>query len=242
MFKWKKLFGKASNVLGLLVHLCLFHIYINAIGITTYEYVRAHRVAVERSAREMSEPTTSTAAGSATLRQTSAPNGGVNDGWNVVNANANTATSSSSSASTECRQNCRRLCVKVQIEPTPQPQKPHAIPNGNLNVPDGEYGDPPPSDTASPVRNGLHKKVFDLKTESDRTRTKTSPTRVSSGPVPSSGTVSAVPRLPMILSVDGISQKLDDVEKNSVKKISKHLDRVSHRHEFRDQIFIIDGE
>jgi hypothetical protein len=74
---------------GLLVHLCLFHIYINAIGITTYEYVRAHRVAIERSAREASEPTMSTTGAAATnpsVQTARAADGADNDGWNTTDA------------------------------------------------------------------------------------------------------------------------------------------------------------
>ena len=33
---------------ALLLHLALFHVYINHVGITTYEYVRAHRLAMEQ--------------------------------------------------------------------------------------------------------------------------------------------------------------------------------------------------
>ena len=33
---------------ALLLHLALFHVYINHVGITTYEYVRAHRLALEQ--------------------------------------------------------------------------------------------------------------------------------------------------------------------------------------------------
>lgn len=238
---------------GLLVHLCLFHIYINAIGITTYEYVRAHRVAIERSAREISEPTTSTAAGSATLRHQSLANGIANDGWNDLQL-----TSSTSSTSTECRQNCRRFCVKVQIEPVPQlqNQKNHATSNGhnnatataasgNLNIPDGDGEDFPESLPETEIRNGVHAQPLIRDSSAGEVlRPRSLPERHSNTTV----TVSSVPRLPMILSVDGISSKLDDdSEKNSVKKISKHLDGVKssnsnrHRHDFRDQIFIIEG-
>jgi hypothetical protein len=38
-----------------LIHLCLFHLYINYIGVTTYEYVRAQRAENERRAREEAE-------------------------------------------------------------------------------------------------------------------------------------------------------------------------------------------
>ena len=41
--------------IGLLIHLCLFHIYINYVGVTTYEYVRAQRAESERLAREEAE-------------------------------------------------------------------------------------------------------------------------------------------------------------------------------------------
>ena len=202
----------------------------------------------------MSEPTTSTAAGSATLRHTAA-NGvtAANDGWNVGNGNAmdiKTLASSTSSAATECRQNCRRFCVKVQIEPVPQ-KLPVGL-NGNLNVPDGDTNDdrPESESRASPVPNGQHisRSLQDQNIDVGRPRPRLSPIRTSA-PLPpvttttsGSGPVSAVPRLPMILSVDGISDKLDQVEKTSTTKLSKRLDRVSHRHEFRDQIFIIDGE
>ncbi len=37
---------------ALLVHLCFFHLFINHVGITTYEYVRAQRLEQERRARE----------------------------------------------------------------------------------------------------------------------------------------------------------------------------------------------
>ena len=37
---------------GLLLHLCIFHVYINVTGMTTYEYVRAQRVSPEPSQRE----------------------------------------------------------------------------------------------------------------------------------------------------------------------------------------------
>lgn len=36
----------------LLMHLCLFHLFINCVGITTYEYVRAQRLELEQKARE----------------------------------------------------------------------------------------------------------------------------------------------------------------------------------------------
>ena len=42
----------ALVAVGLLLHLCFFHIYINYIGITTYEYVRAQRAEQEKLARE----------------------------------------------------------------------------------------------------------------------------------------------------------------------------------------------
>ena len=41
--------------LALLLHLCLFHVYINYVGVTTYEYVRAQRAETERRAREGAE-------------------------------------------------------------------------------------------------------------------------------------------------------------------------------------------
>ena len=37
---------------GLLLHLCIFHVYINITGLTTYEYVRAQRISPEPSQRE----------------------------------------------------------------------------------------------------------------------------------------------------------------------------------------------
>ena len=37
---------------GLLLHLCIFHVYINLHDITTYEYVRAQRQAQEEQQRE----------------------------------------------------------------------------------------------------------------------------------------------------------------------------------------------
>ena len=37
---------------ALLLHLALFHVYINYVGITTYEYVRAHRLAMDQSLAE----------------------------------------------------------------------------------------------------------------------------------------------------------------------------------------------
>ena len=43
------------NSLGLLLHLCIFHIYINVTGMTTYEYVRAQRISPEPTERESSE-------------------------------------------------------------------------------------------------------------------------------------------------------------------------------------------
>ncbi len=42
----------ALVAMALLIHLCLFHLYINHVGITTYEYVRAQRLEQERRARE----------------------------------------------------------------------------------------------------------------------------------------------------------------------------------------------
>ena len=41
--------------MALLLHLCLFHLYINYVGVTTYEYVRAQRAETERRAREGAE-------------------------------------------------------------------------------------------------------------------------------------------------------------------------------------------
>ena len=41
--------------MALLLHLCLFHVYINYVGVTTYEYVRAQRAETERRAREGAE-------------------------------------------------------------------------------------------------------------------------------------------------------------------------------------------
>ena len=41
--------------LGLLMHLCFFHCFINWVGITTYEYVRAQRLEQEKCAREKQE-------------------------------------------------------------------------------------------------------------------------------------------------------------------------------------------
>ena len=38
-----------------MLHLCLFHVYINYVGVTTYEYVRAQRAETERRAREGAE-------------------------------------------------------------------------------------------------------------------------------------------------------------------------------------------
>ena len=198
----------------------------------------------------MSEPTTSTAAGSATLRHTTTNGVTANDGWNVGNGNATdtyASSGSTSSAATECRQNCRRFCVKVQIEPVPQ--KLPATLNGNLNIPDGDSNDDDrlePESRASPIPNGQlnGRSLHDQNMEVGRSRPRLSPIRTLA-PLPptsttttsGSGPASAVPRLPMILSVDGISEKLDPIEKNSSKKLSKR-----HRHEFRDQIFIIDGE
>ena len=40
---------------ALLLHLALFHIYINYVGITTYEYVRAHRLAMDQSLNQSSD-------------------------------------------------------------------------------------------------------------------------------------------------------------------------------------------
>lgn len=43
---------------ALLLHLAIFHLYINHVGITTYEYVRAHRLALEPQAQnQLSDPT-----------------------------------------------------------------------------------------------------------------------------------------------------------------------------------------
>ena len=39
---------------GLLLHLFIFHVYINVTGMTTYEYVRAQRISTEQSQRESS--------------------------------------------------------------------------------------------------------------------------------------------------------------------------------------------
>ena len=231
----KKLLTNAVTLpflnLGLLVHLCLFHIYINAIGITTYEYVRAHRVALERSAREMSEPTTSTtgalgvAANNPAINPTA--NGVADDGWNEDD---------DGSLGSECPQKCRRLCVRVQIEPAPPSSHPtlngHPAP-GSLNVPEGD----------NPENESLNlksvPKISFLERTDSESRYKPRPPPV---PMPS---VSTVPRLPLILSVDGVSRKFDEDEVPAVKdidKVSKHLDRVSRPSEFRDHIYIIDGD
>ena len=41
---------------ALLLHLAIFHLYINHVGITTYEYVRAHRLALEPQTMQLSDP------------------------------------------------------------------------------------------------------------------------------------------------------------------------------------------
>ena len=41
---------------ALLLHLAIFHLYINHVGITTYEYVRAHRLALEPQINQLSDP------------------------------------------------------------------------------------------------------------------------------------------------------------------------------------------
>ena len=45
---------------ALLLHLALFHVYINHVGITTYEYVRAHRLALEPQTMQLSDPNQTT--------------------------------------------------------------------------------------------------------------------------------------------------------------------------------------
>ena len=42
----------AMMAAGLLLHLCVFHVYINIHDMTTYEYVRAQRQASEEARRE----------------------------------------------------------------------------------------------------------------------------------------------------------------------------------------------
>ena len=42
----------AMMAAGLLLHLCIFHVYINIHDMTTYEYVRAQRQASEEARRE----------------------------------------------------------------------------------------------------------------------------------------------------------------------------------------------
>jgi hypothetical protein len=214
--------------------LCLFHIYINAIGITTYEYVRAHRVALERSAREMSEPTTSTTGGGAaqgglSLGMNPVANSVPDDGWNVDEG----------SVRSECPQKCRRLCVRVQIEPAPQ-QNNQLISNGVVNGGPDTNHEKPLKD--SPVRNGLlHNSILERTDHQERRPYKPLPPPV---PMPS---VSTVPRLPLILSVDGVARNYAEERSpaKDIEKVSQHLDRVTHYHgtsEFRDQIYVIDGD
>ena len=45
---------------ALLLHLAIFHLYINHVGITTYEYVRAHRLALEPQTMQLSDPNQTT--------------------------------------------------------------------------------------------------------------------------------------------------------------------------------------
>ncbi len=45
----------ATMSLLLLLHLCIFHLFINYVGITTYEYVRAQRLEQEKRARKQQE-------------------------------------------------------------------------------------------------------------------------------------------------------------------------------------------
>ena len=212
--------------LGLLIHLCLFHIYINAIGITTYEYVRAHRVALERSARELSEPTTSTTGAAAPNAVQTAVNGQVDDGWNVDDG----------SVRSECPQKCRRLCVRVQIEPVPQQQLQTQGANGHHLAAAQQLSNQTYKTELSPIRNGG--RSYLERTEQQEARYKARPAPV---PMPS---VSTVPRLPLILSVDGVARNYDE-EPPPVKDIkSKHSDRATHHgaSDFENQIFVIDGD
>ena len=52
MIKVIYLYSSHNSLQGLLLHLCIFHVYINVHDMTTYEYVRAQRQAADAERRE----------------------------------------------------------------------------------------------------------------------------------------------------------------------------------------------
>jgi len=194
----------------LLLHLCVFHIYINYLGITTYGYVRAQRLNMEKIAKEMSSQTKDSQVESIEGQENYQL--AVNGPSSQLNKDEGDAKMMDKIR--QCPQQCQRLCVRVQIEPVPKQYKqnhtiPEEIDQSDINTVSGSLNS-----------NGVYH-------HNDRSYT---PDRV----IEELPVVSSIPRLPLIRTNNPPNWTSPRPTKD-IHKVRRHLDQIGER---RDEISV----